>query len=375
MTTLNGEKMKGLYIHIPFCKTKCGYCDFYSFKPTDEDMDSYKTAVLSCIEEWKKRINGGFDSIYFGGGTPSFFGGERLSEILDKARECFEISDNTEITVECNPSSVDEALMKTLKKAGVNRISLGVQSALTSERKMLGRASNCEQVKNAIALAKANGIDNISLDLMLGIAGQTMQSLDESIDFLLEQNVKHISAYLLKIEEGTPLFKRIDELTFPDEDEVCEMYLHTVKRLEENGFFQYEISNFAEKGFESRHNTKYWKSEEYLGIGPSAHSFLDGKRFFYKNDFASFLRGEGTVPDGAGGDEEEFVMLALRLSEGLKASEYKEKYKKEIPKRLFEKAKIFEKNGFVKTEKDRISLTPKGFLVSNIIIEELVELL
>ena len=307
--------MKGLYIHIPFCKSKCSYCDFYSFRPTTDDMDSYLTAVLSCIEKWGKSINGGFDTIYFGGGTPSFFGGERITKIIDKAKESFEIAKNAEITVECNPSSVSEDLMKTLSKAGVNRISLGVQSALTNERKMLGRASDCEQVGNAIKLAKENGITNISLDLMLGIAGQTMQSLDQSLDFLLESDVTHISAYLLKLEEGTPLFEKKDSLPFPSEDDVCDMYLHTVDRLEKAGFIQYEISNFAKKGFESRHNTKYWKAKEYLGIGPSAHSFIDSKRFFYKRNFSAFIDGDDVIFDDLGGGEEEYVMLALRLKE------------------------------------------------------------
>lgn len=366
---------KGLYIHIPFCKSKCGYCDFYSFRPQSGEMDSYLKAVLSYTEKWGECIKGTFDTIYFGGGTPSFFGGDRIAAVIKKARECFSFADDTEITAECNASSVNAELMSNLAKAGVNRISLGVQSAILSERKMLGRASDCEQVRNAISLAKENGITNISLDLMLGIAGQTMQSLDKSIDFLLESDVTHLSTYLLKIEEGTPLYYNKDKLAFPSEDETCDMYLHTVRRLEENGFMQYEISNFAKEGFQSRHNTKYWKCEEYLGLGPAAHSFIDGKRFYYERDFSTFVSGTDAVCDGSGGDEEEFIMLALRLKDGLCKSEFEKRYQKELPEKLFEKARLFEKNFLCEVTEKKISLTPKGFLVSNYIIEELIECL
>lgn len=364
---------KGLYIHVPFCASKCDYCDFYSFVPEEKETDSYLSAVLSSVEKWGARVDGSFDSIYFGGGTPSFFGGEKISAIIKKIYECFEIDNDCEITVECNPSSVTENLMLNLSEAGVNRISMGVQSAVSSERKQLGRKSNCAQVETAIELAKKYGITNISLDLMLGIPLQTMQSLDESLDFIIKSEVKHVSAYMMKIEEGTPLHRNRDKLSFPDEDMVCDMYLHAIERLKNAGLMQYEISNFAVPGFESRHNLKYWNCEEYLGIGPAAHSFIGGKRFCYKRDISSFLGGGEPEADGTGGDEEEYIMLKLRLKKGLVNSEYAARFGKGIPDECWARAKKLEKLGLVQVTDDSISLTEKGFLLSNSVICEMIE--
>ena len=250
--------MPGLYFHIPFCQIKCGYCDFYSFAPTSAQMDAYRDALCRSIADFAADVTEPFDSVYFGGGTPSFFGGERLKEVLETAAAVFPLSPDVEITVECNPSSATLPLFQTLKAAGVNRVSLGVQSALDKERKLLGRASNRAQVEAAVNACRATGIDNLSLDLMLGIPAQTKETLDESLAFLLSLQPQHISAYLLKVEEGTPLAAQKASLPLPDEDSVCELYLHAADVLEANGLRQYEISNFALPGFESRHNLHYW---------------------------------------------------------------------------------------------------------------------
>lgn len=361
--------MTGIYIHIPFCKTKCPYCDFYSFTPSDTQKDSYLKAVLLCLSSYKDKVKDGVDTLYFGGGTPSYFGGERIKKVIEYVRENYNLTD-AEITVECNPSSVDEELVRCLSEAGVNRISMGMQSAVDNERKALGRSSDRRQVENAIRLFKAHGIDNISLDLMLGVPYQTRESLKESLDFIISQNVKHISAYMLKIEEGTPYAEM--SLPLPDEDEVCDLYLYTSDYLEARGFEHYEISNFALKSFESRHNLKYWHTEEYIGIGPSAHSFFGGERFYYPRDFASFLENHAPVPDGKGGDEEEYVMLALRLKEGLTEKGFYERFGKSIPTEISERAKNIEKSGFLTVTEKGISLTKKGFLLSNNIIAELL---
>lgn len=361
--------MTGIYIHIPFCKTKCPYCDFYSFKPDINQKDSYLEAVLSCLLKHKNEIKGEVDTIYFGGGTPSFFGGERIKRVIDCIRDNYTVG-NAEITVECNPSSVDEALLGQLKKAGVNRISMGMQSAVDEERKSLGRLSDKAQVERSVELIKSYGIDNISLDLMLGIPYQTKESLKESLDFIIKQDVKHISAYMLKIEEGTPFSKM--SLPLPDEDEVCELYLYCCEYLNEKGYSQYEISNFAKKGFESKHNLKYWHTEEYLGLGPSAHSFIGGERFYYPRDFSAFLKNPDPIPDGKGGDEEEYIMLSLRLSEGLTRKGFYERFKKELPEELFKKALPLEKSGLLKITKEGLHLTAKGFLLSNSIISTLL---
>lgn len=362
--------MTGIYIHIPFCRSKCPYCDFYSFKGEKEQKDGYLKAVLCHLKEYENKVKQ-VDTVYFGGGTPSVFGGERLRAIIEYIKEHFSLED-AEITVECNPSSVTEELMENLAKAGVNRISMGMQSAVDSERKALGRLSGTLDVKNALRTVKNAGIDNISLDIMLGVPGQTMESLDESLDFLFSADIRHISAYMLKIEEGTPFAKAEKSLALPDEDEVCDMYLHTVKRLSEKGFEQYEVSNFALKGFESRHNLKYWKCEEYIGIGPSAHSFYEGRRFYYERDFQSFVTGAVPTDDGEGGSEEEYIMLALRLKEGLSDKKFRERYGKSLPESISQKAENFSKQGLLTVNDGTVSLTAEGFLVSNYIIGELL---
>ena len=364
--------MTGIYIHIPFCKTKCPYCDFYSFRPEEHQKDSYLKAVLLCLEEYKTKITDSIDTIYFGGGTPSFFGSERISAVISYIKNNYRLS-SPEITVECNPSSVDEELVSGLKAAGVNRISMGMQSAVKGERKILGRLSDKERVKECVDLFKKHSINNISLDLMLGVPGQTLESLNESIDFLLSCDVKHISAYILKIEEGTPFYKMQNNLSLPDEDEVCDLYLHTVKRLKDEGFLHYEISNFAKEGFHSKHNLRYWRCEEYLGIGSSAHSFLNGKRFFFDRDFESFITCPVPVSDGEGGSEEEYIMLALRLSEGLQNDKFKERFKKDIDKTVFKKAEYYKSKGLLDLTDERISLNEKGFLLSNTIISDLLD--
>lgn len=363
--------MKGLYIHIPFCLSKCGYCSFYSFPATEKAKDEYLSSLLFHIDSWSKREKLCFDSVYFGGGTPSVFGGERLFKVISKIRESFFLSSDCEITVEVNPSSASEELFSYLKKGGVNRISMGVQSAVTKERKAIGRNSDCGRVKDALSLCKRFKIENTSLDLMLGLPFQTKESLEKSLDFIIEAGTKHVSAYMLKLEEGTPLFEKESLLPFPDEDEVCDMYFQVCERLKKSGFEHYEISNFAKSGFQSRHNNKYWLCEEYLGLGPSAHSFLNGKRFFYENDIESFIKNEPPKFDEDGGDKEEFVMLALRLSRGLIFEEYEKRFYEKYPEEKLKKAEEFQKYGLVEVDEKKISLTEKGFLLSNSIIAEL----
>lgn len=334
-------------------------------------MDAYLSALLFQIEKWGKSEDLAFDSVYFGGGTPSVFGGKRTQAVLEKARECFTLSPDCEITCEVNPSSATDELFECYSKAGVNRLSAGVQSAVTKERRAIGRSSDCERVLAALELCEKHKIKNVSLDLMLGLPFQTEKSLDESLDFILSSGCTHVSAYMLKLEEGTPLFEKRDSLPFPDEDEVCDMYLHTVEKLRKSGIFQYEISNFSKPGFQSRHNNKYWLCEEYLGLGPSAHSFLNGKRFFFKNDFSAFLKDEPTVFEGLGGTEEEFVMLALRLSRGLVFDEFEKRFQKSFSEEKRSEAEKLQKIGLLKIDEKGIRLTEKGFLLSNSVIAKL----
>lgn len=334
-------------------------------------MDEYLSSLLFHIDDWSKREKFCFDSVYFGGGTPSVFGGERLFKVLSKVKESFFLLPDCEITAEVNPSSASEELFEYLKKGGVNRISMGVQSAVSKERKAIGRNSDLERVKAALSLCKRFGFENTSLDLMLGLPFQTKESLEKSLDFIIASKTKHVSAYMLKLEEGTPLFEKRNVLSLPDEDEVCDMYLTVCKRLCESGFEHYEISNFARSGFQSRHNNKYWLCEEYLGLGPSAHSFLNKKRFYYENDITSFIKNKPPIFDGNGGDEEEFSMLALRLSRGLVFEEFEKRFQKKYPEEKRKKAEALQKYGLLRVDEKKISLTEKGFLLSNSVIAEL----
>lgn len=365
-----GDYMKpvGLYIHIPFCNGKCPYCDFYSVAPDSETVDAYVSAVCKKIDE-ADRI---YDTVYFGGGTPSLIGSHRIAKIMSHIKR----TSDCEATLECNPSDTgavnSDFDFSIVAESGINRISMGLQSANDSERKSLGRRGGCDDVERAIARAKEAGINNISLDLMLGIPFQTKESLKKSIEFCKNSGAKHISAYILKVEEGTPFFKIKNTLDLPDEDETCDLYLYAVSELEKSGFNQYEISNFSLKGYESRHNLKYWRCEEYLGIGASAHSFFDGKRFYYERSIDGFINGVLPVDDGDGGDEEEYIMLSLRLSEGLIFEKYQNRFAKQIDRAIIEKAKEFENHGLVRVTENNISLTAEGFLMSNAIISSLL---
>ena len=281
-----------------------------------------------------------------------------------------------ESTLECNPSDTGRENsafdFEKVAASGINRISMGLQSANDCERASLGRRSGCKEVETSIKRIHSAGIDNISLDLMLGIPNQTEESLKNSIEFCKNSGAKHVSAYILKIEEGTPFFARKNLLPIPDEDTTCDFYLQTVSQLDECGYNQYEISNFSLTGFESKHNLKYWHCEEYLGLGASAHSFVDGKRFCYERSIDDFINGVSPVADGEGGDEEEYIMLALRLSEGLIFENFKKRFGYSLPESIIKKAKMLEKHGLVTVSNSAISLTVNGFLVSNSVIASLI---
>ena len=352
---------RGLYIHVPFCLSKCPYCDFYSIKYNKETADRFANAVIRNVQHY----GGEFDTVYFGGGTP-FLLWEKICEILNYV----DITTDAEITVEANPCTVDKKSLAALHKAGVNRISFGVQSLNDNELKALGRRHDANTAVNALRIAKEQGFDNISADIMLGTPEQNAESVTQTIQRLSALPVTHISAYMLKIEENTPFAKAKTE--FPDDEEVCSIYLEATKLLNSLGFNQYEISNYAKEGFPCRHNLKYWNCEEYLGIGPAAHSYYNGKRFFVERDLNAFISDEyqqTVVEEGNPGSHEEYAMLRLRLNEGLSLSEYEAlggdaegmKHRlNTIP------------NEYASIVGDIVSLTPEGFLVSNTIIGRLL---
>lgn len=355
---------RGLYIHVPFCVRKCPYCDFYSV--TDISLAGEYTAA--AVRNIKAR-DVHADTVYFGGGTPSLLTAEQLYTILSAA----DIADGAEITMECNPNSVTPQYLAEIKSAGIDRISFGVQSLDGGELKALGRLHSADEAEKAILAAYNAGIENISADIMLGTAFQTAVSLHNTIERLKALPLKHISAYMLKIEAETP-FGRNSALTalLPDEDETADLYLQTVSELEEAGFLQYEISNFARQGYESKHNLKYWRCEEYYGIGPSAHSYIDGVRKACPRDIAAFIRSEVQQEDvtGTGGDMEERIMLALRLTrEGIDLNDLPHELSDNVKKCI----KPLLSAGLMKQNGSRVMLTAQGCLVSNEIIYRVIE--
>lgn len=348
--------MKGLYIHIPFCKRKCGYCDFYSINFNSDLAVKYQNEIKNRLKNYTTV----FDTVYFGGGTPSIIG-DGVADILSVVKT----ANNAEITAECNPDSATDLFLSTAVKAGVNRLSIGLQSANDDELKTLTRPHTARDVETAINKAREYGISNISLDVMMGYKGQTLNSLKSTLDFCIRMNVNHISAYMLKIEENTAFAKSQDIIS--KDDDLAKLYEFCCDYLEENGYCQYEISNFAKTGFECRHNLIYWNCEDYLGLGPAAHSFWQGKRYHFNRDISAFLEGDDMICDGDGGDFDEYVMLRLRLNSGLLFSDL-ESRGYTLPRDFIPKCKTLSQNGFAEFDGTSLKLTKKGLLVQNSVL-------
>lgn len=366
--------MIGIYIHVPFCLRKCPYCDFYSVVWNENAAEEYTQAVVRNIAAYK-HLQLEADTIYFGGGTPSLLTGEQLGRIIAACDNSFSLR-SPEITVECNPSSADISKLREYKASGVNRLSFGVQSADDKSLQWLGRLHNFEGAQKAAESAARVGFDNISCDLMLGLKGQTERSLGEDIMRITGLPISHVSAYMLKIEEGTAFDCESVRSAAADEDRMCSLYLEAVRLLEELGFMQYEISNFAKDGRESRHNNKYWQGEEYLGFGPAAHSYFKGQRFCCPPSVRDFIGSDiqqRIITDQAPDRAEEYIMLGLRLKKGISLERAEELFGKEAVRRMKIKALEWCKHGLCRLEGDNLRLTPQGFLVSNEIIVRLLE--
>ena len=353
----------GLYIHIPFCVKKCNYCDFYSIGGKNTAADEYITAVK---KEIKKYDNVQWKTVYFGGGTPSLLTPQQVADILSGLN----IAPNAEITLEANPETVTLEKLQGYRKAGVNRISFGVQTAKQQSLETLGRIHSNQKVTEAFENEKKAGFKNISGDVMLGLPDYSNKELDDTVQLLSDLGATHISAYMLKIEQGTPFAKNIPQ-NLPDEDEMSDFYLYACEKIESMGYRQYEISNFAKEGCQSQHNNIYWKLENYVGIGPSAHSCFNGKRFYYPRDIKQFIENPQTIPDGEV-DIDEYIMLSLRLKSGLNLAELKDKWNKELTPLQLKKLEMLEKQGLITFENNTVSLTPKGFLVENAIACEIM---
>ena len=366
----------GIYIHIPFCVRKCDYCDFYSVPGRDGRMDEYLHALEVHIAESAPQAElYTVNTIYFGGGTPTFFGAERLARLLQIVRKQFNVSKDCEITVECNPDSADQDTLLTLKKAGVNRLSIGVQSAQDKELEEIGRVHSFAQATRAFQRARDAGFDNISLDLIYGLPDQTMESWKESVEALLKLNPEHLSCYGLKLEQGTPLYERREQEQMADDDTQADMYLWMVERLKNAGYGQYEISNFARPGRQSRHNLKYWMGEEYIGFGPSAHSYFGQQRYSFVRDLDAYVKGvlyNGKILDESTRINrremgKEYLMLRMRTIWGVEENEYRERFYLNF-RPLEERFREYESYGWAECTEGRWHFTPSGFLLSNPLI-------
>lgn len=372
----SGQKL-GVYIHIPFCLRKCYYCDFCSFPDGDgEKMRQYAEELCRRIENSKELRGREVDTLYFGGGTPTILPVGLFSLIMDSVRRTAILTENAEVTAECNPATADLEYLRVLRTLGVNRLSIGLQSVHEKELKALGRAHSFEDFKTTYGQARAAGYENISADLMYGIPHQTSESFEESIRALASLSPEHISAYGLKVEKGTAFYKMGDSLKLPEEDEECQMYLSMCQSLSELGYKKYEISNFSKKGFESRHNLKYWRGEEYLGFGLAAHSYFDGERFGNSRDMKGFLSGkniecERTALDGQDRFNE-YIMLSMRLTEGLCLSEFKRWAKKDFYE-YFPFARELVKKGYLTESGEHVAFTDRGALVSNTILTDMLD--
>ena len=371
----------GIYVHVPFCRSKCAYCDFYSLTTKDDKIvDGYLDAVCAHIKESGSLAPGyRVDTIYFGGGTPTFFGADGMATILTTIRRSFDVDNNAEITFEANPDSISDKLLHRLHAEGFNRVSLGVQTDDDEILKKIGRPHNYAQAVTAIDRIRRAGFKNLSLDLIYGLPGQTLRGWEETLDHVLRQNPEHISCYGLKLEPGTPLYEYRDQFDIPSDDDQADMYLAAVENLESRGYRQYEISNFCKRGMFSRHNMKYWTGGEYLGFGPSASSDFAGKRFTLVRDVQAYMNGilkggevmedvqEIPLRERAG----EYLMLRLRTSSGISAQEYENMFL--LPFAPIEEVmKKYRGVYTARTDQGRWRLNAKGFLISNSIISDLL---
>lgn len=369
----------GLYIHIPFCRCKCAYCDFYSLPGQDESrMDAYLDALTQHLREVAPRAAAyEVDTVYFGGGTPSIFGVERLKKLLKTVRKSYRLSKHAEVTLEANPESArDVKALKSLRRAGFNRISLGVQSMDDEMLRQLGRVHSAEDVRAAVQAIRKAGIQNLSLDLMYALPGQTIEHWQQTLVDTIALQPEHLSCYALKIEEGTPFAARRDSLDLADDDTQADMYLTAVKTLAQAGYTQYEISNFSREGFHSRHNAKYWQLQEYAGFGCGAHSDFGDVRYAYERDLESYLRGELRLSESnhipARERTTEYLMLGLRTVRGISKGEFESISR--FPFSCIEPVLLRCRDaGYAVEENGRWHLTPEGFLVSNAIIGEVTD--
>ncbi|HXK77327.1 MAG TPA: radical SAM family heme chaperone HemW [Oscillospiraceae bacterium] len=384
---MNFSSPMELYIHIPFCVKKCSYCDFYSFSAAEDSFQNYTNRICGAVEHYLRRAARPISSVYFGGGTPTLLGARRLIQILETAKACAPFLPEAEITAETNPGV--EADFAELRRAGFNRLSIGLQSAEQNELTALGRIHTAAEAEETFRRAREADFDNISLDIMLGIPYQTEESLLRTLAFCKRLSPEHLSAYLLKIEEGTPLASSPLRERCADPDTAAALYETAAEKLAEFGYQRYEISNFAKPGFASKHNLGYWLGTDYLGLGPSAHSLMEGRRFYFGRSYRDFMEKdfpEAEIEEDAGGAPvggdsssdipvggwEEFAMLRLRLERGLSLTELSERFPEAPAGEIGKRAASLAAHGLCVCEDGIVRLTTKGFLLSNPVTAELL---
>ena len=376
--------MLGLYIHIPFCVTKCKYCDFNSFKIDLNEKIKYLNYLGEEMKLYKEEIkNREIDSVFVGGGTPSILNENEIKILFEKIKENFNIKSNAEITMECNPGTLTLNKLKVMKKSGVNRLSIGLQAVQNHHLKYIGRIHTFEEFEKNYHDAKQMGFDNINIDLMYALPNQSREDWMESLEKVVKLNPTHISAYSLILEENTELFKMYerDEFNLLDENTDIEMYEYTINYLKSHGYNQYEISNYAKDNFECKHNVLYWKCEEYVGIGASASGYFNGIRY---NNICELDNYEKMILEGEKPIEweeklsikdkiEESIFLGLRMNEGIQISDFKEKYNFDFEKEYKNEIEKLSKMELIEIDNNRMKLTQKGREISNSVFVEFIK--
>ena len=375
------SKEIGIYIHIPFCKRKCDYCDFISYSNKDAKIEEYIEAVKKEIE--LQKIKSKITTVYIGGGTPSYIESKYIKEIIEKVK-AKNLAEDAEITIEVNPGTVDFKKLKDYKDCGINRLSIGLQATQDELLKQIGRIHSYEQFLETYKMAREVGFTNINVDLMLGLPNQRIKDLKESLDNIIELNPEHISVYSLIVEDGTPIANKIEkgELELPEEDLERNMYWYVKNTLELNGYRHYEISNFAKDGYESKHNMNCWKQKEYVGIGAAAHSYRDITRYSNTQSLGEYIRNvqkenlerNRIIHEIQKEDDtkKEYMLLGLRQIDGVKIIKFKEKFG-DNPIYLFRnQLKKLVEEELVNVDDDNIKLTNKGIDLANLVWEEFV---
>lgn len=375
------DKHLGIYIHIPFCASKCRYCDFYSQDGTGGLMNKYMRALNMHIAESETMMAPYYiDSLYFGGGTPSYFGAKRICEVIETVKKSTKLLKSAEITVEVNPDSITKGDMKLLMNAGVNRLSMGVQSANDEILKLIGRRHSYKQAVKAYKNARAVGFRDISLDLIYGLPSQSKNDWADTLSRIMALRPDHISCYGLKLEEGTPMWAERNSGMMPSDDDQADMYLYAAETMERYGYNQYEISNFCLEGRQSRHNMKYWRLDDYAGFGPAAHSCIDGLRYSYVKDTQAYIDGV-TKKESIIDEYEkitkldmaaEYIMLGMRTATGIASAEYNKVYRSDFAP-IEKVLKDMQSRGFAELKHGRWSFTHTGFLLSNTLINMLLD--